>query len=69
MFLAVPIIIKIAFSILSVFRSAILIVAISLTCSSVTVPTFSRFGCAAPFFAFANFAKRTEAGGDFNMID
>ena len=59
--MAVPLIIKIAFSILSVFKSFILISAISFTCANVTVPIFSRFGWAAPFLILANFAKRTEA--------
>ena len=65
--LAVPEIIKTAFSMLSVFKSLILMVAISFTWAKVTVPTFSRLGCAAPFFTFANFARRTEAGGDFKI--
>ena len=40
------------------------IVAISFTCSNVTVPTVCRFGSEAPFLIFAYFANKTEAGGD-----
>ena len=65
--MAVPLIIKTALSMLFVFKSFIFVVAISLTWSSVTDPTFSLSGCAAPFLMLAYLANNTDAGGDFRI--
>src|SRR5215213_11252617 len=65
MFLAVPSIVLTADSRLVVFRSGILVLAISSILAREIVPTFSRFGLPEPLGMPAAFFKRSAAGGVF----
>ena len=59
---AVPFTIDIALSKFAAFKSGILISAISFTCDSVTLPTFSLWGSAEPFFNFEASKIKKEKG-------
>ena len=63
MFLAVPSMVFIAAAKLVVFRSGILVLAISSIFAREMVPTFSRFGLPEPFGIPAAFFKRSAEGG------
>ena len=66
-FLAVPATIRIALSILFVFKSGNFTFAISSNCAVVIEPTVTLFGSPAPFAMFAAFVNKTEAGGVFKI--
>src|SRR4029077_8827531 len=64
---AVPITVRMAESRFVVFKSGILVLAISSTCLRVTLPTLVRFGSAEPLTIPAARKSRMEAGGVFRI--
>ena len=67
MFRAVPITVRTADSRLVVFKSGILVLAISSTCFLETLPTFVRFGSPEPLTMPAARFSSSEAGGVLMM--
>ena len=64
---AVPSTTFIALTILFVFKSGNLILAISSNWTWVIEPTLTLFGVEEPFLILAAFANKTEAGGVFKI--